>query len=80
MTNILPKFARELINNKIAPLIHSSLSSVPGFVRNGIIRALQLASRAGSFIDNSIMLIAFMNPIEKVINEVKVTDFFKDVK
>jgi len=80
MTNILPKFARELINNKIAPLIHSSLSSVPGFVRNGIIRALQASSQVQSFIANMLILANFMGPIERVINEVKVTDFFKDVK
>jgi len=80
MTNILPKFARELINNKIAPLIHSSLSSVPGFVRNGIIRALQASGQIQSFIANMLILPNFMGPIQKVINEVKVTDFFKDIK
>jgi hypothetical protein len=80
LTNILPKFARELINNRIAPLIHSSLSSVPRSVRDGIINVLQLAGRAGTFIDNSLLLITFMKPIENVINEVKVTDFFKDLK
>jgi hypothetical protein len=80
MTNILPKFARELINNKIAPLIHSSLSSVPGFVRNGIIRVLQASGQVQSFIANMLILANFMGPIERVINEVKVADFFKDVK
>jgi hypothetical protein len=80
MTNILPKFARELINNKIAPLIHSSLSSVPGFVRNGIIAALKASSQIQSFIANTLILANFMGPIQRVINEVKVTDFFKDVK
>ena len=80
MTNILPKFARELINNKIAPLINSSLSSVPGFVRNGIIAALKASSQIQSFIANTLILANFMGPIERVINEVKVTDFFKDVK
>jgi hypothetical protein len=78
--NILPKFARELINNKIAPLMHSSLSSVPEFVRNGIIRALQASGQVQSFIANMLILANFMGPIQKVINEVKVTDFFKDVK
>jgi hypothetical protein len=80
MTNILPKFARELINNKIAPLIHSSLSSVPGFVRNGIIAALKVSSQIQSFIANTLILSSFMGPIQRVINELKVTDFFKDVK
>jgi len=80
MTNILPKFARELVNNRIAPLINSSLSSLPGFVRNGIIRTLQVSSQVNSFIANMLLLPDYIIPIERVINEVKVTDFFKDVK
>jgi hypothetical protein len=80
ITNILPKFAREFINNKIAPLIHSSLSSIPGVVRNGIIAALKTSGQVQSFIANMLILANFMEPIERVINEVKVTDFFKDVK
>jgi hypothetical protein len=78
--SILPKFARELINNRIAPLINSSLTSVPGFVRNGIIRILLTSGQEIGFIANMLILANFMAPIERVINEVKVTDFFKDVK
>jgi hypothetical protein len=78
--SILPKFARELINNRIAPLINSSLTSVPGFVRNGIIRILLASGQEIGFIANMLILANFMGPIERVINEVKVTDFFKDVK
>ncbi len=80
MTNILPKFARELVNNRIAPLINSSLSSLPGFVRNGIIRALQASGQVNSFIANMLILPDYIILMERVINEVKVTDFFKDVK
>ncbi len=78
--SILPKFARELINNRIAPLINSSSTSVPGFVRNGIIRILLASGQEIAFIANMLILANFMAPIQKVINEVKVTDFFKDVK
>ncbi len=79
ITNILPKFARELVNNRIAPLINSSLSSLPGFVRNGIIRALQVSGQVNSFIAN-MLLFDYIILMQTVINQVKVTDFFKDVK
>jgi|GEM_PF-1542867 len=74
MTTIITKFAEGIVNKLpsvlpvpdiMKPLIKGLIEGFAGFVINAV---------------NSILLAAFSSPIEKIINEVNVTDFFKDIK
>jgi hypothetical protein len=70
INSIILKFAEGVINKSFSVL------PLPDYIK----QTIRLLAGAVTQAFNSILLSAFCSPIEKIINEVNVTDFFKDIK
>jgi hypothetical protein len=70
INSIIPKFSEGVINKSFSVL------PLPYYIK----QTIRLRDGAVTHVFNSILLSAFSSPIEKIINEVNVTDFFKDIK
>jgi hypothetical protein len=70
INSIIPKFSEGVIKKSFSVL------PLPNYIK----QTIRLRDGAVTHAFNCILLSAFSSPIEKIINEVNVTDFFKDIE